>query len=537
MVGRREFLSSALAGGAAMLLAPRGAQGADARVEVLIDEPIGVISPDIYGHFIEHLGGVIYDGVWVGEDSKIPNIGGVRAALVEHMRRIKPSVLRWPGGCFADSYNWRDGIGPRASRPRRTNFWIRDRTKDMDSYQVYDPNHFGTNEFLRFCKLIGSQPYLAANVRSLTPKDFYEWVEYCNAPPGMTTFSKMREANGDREPFGVKYWGVGNESWGCGGNLTAEEYAVEFRKFIAWVPQYGTRLAFIGSGPNGGDRKWTRGFFSKLVEKGPGMLRAMYGWALHYYCGSTGKRNAAEFTADEWYGLLGRADQMERLINEHWSVMGEIDTERRVKLVVDEWGAWHERDKDMPETYLWAYPGTLRDALIAGLTLDTFNRHADKVVMANVAQLINTIHSLFLAREDKFIVTPNFHVFEMYAAHQGAKAVRAVFSAPQVGYTHEGKSASLWGLAGSASMRDKQVTLSVVNPHVSEPRAAEIIVRGASIRSGSATVLSSTDIHARNTFDNPRALQPRQEEIKTGSRTQVYSFAPASVTLLRLDLV
>ena len=201
-IGRREFIGGALVTSAA-LLSPSTTRAADANIEVLINEPIGTIAPEIYSHFIEHLGGVVYDGVWVGEKSKIPNIGGIRSALVEQMRKIKPGVLRWPGGCFADSYNWHDGVGPRSERPRRTNFWIRDSTQNVDSPQVYDPNQFGTNEFMHFCKLIGAQPYFAANLRSLPPKDFYEWVEYCNAPADLSSLSRLRTAAGDREPFEI----------------------------------------------------------------------------------------------------------------------------------------------------------------------------------------------------------------------------------------------------------------------------------------------------------------------------------------------
>ena len=534
-IGRRLFLGNLLAGGA-VLLATRSTRAADARIEVLVNEPIGTIAPEIYGHFVEHLGGVIYDGVWVGEKSKIPNVGGVRSALVEAMRKIKPGVMRWPGGCFADSYDWHDGVGPRASRPRRTDFWINDNTMGSDSPQVYEPNHFGTNEFLRFSKLIGAQPYLAANVRSLPAKDFYEWVEYCNAPANLTTLSKMRAESGDREPFNVRYWGVGNESWGCGGNMTPEEYADQFRRYIAWVPRYGVKLAFIGSGPNSGDWKWTRGFFSRLAERGEGSFNSLYGWALHYYCGSTGKKVSTEYTVDEWYELIGKADRMESLITGHWAIMGEIDARRRVKLIVDEWGAWHDRAKDMPETYLWAYPGALRDALVSGLTLDTFNRHADKVVMANVAQLVNTIHSLFLAYEDKFIQTPNYHVFEMYAAHQGGQSVRTLFSAPTVTYNVGGKPATLWGLQGSASLNGKQLVLTVVNPHHEQPREAEIAVRGATVRAGQVRTLSSTDIHAHNSFANPHALEPKDAELSASGATIVFQFPPASVTRLLLTL-
>ncbi|HKC64042.1 MAG TPA: alpha-L-arabinofuranosidase C-terminal domain-containing protein, partial [Pyrinomonadaceae bacterium] len=483
-----------------------------------------------------HLGGVIYDGVWVGEKSKIPNTGGVRSALVEAMRKIKPGVIRWPGGCFADSYDWRDGIGPRGARPRRTDFWINDKTMGSDSPQVYEPNHFGTNEFLRFSKSIGAQPYLAANVRSLPAKDFYEWVEYCNAPANMTTLSKMRAESGDREPFNVRYWGVGNESWGCGGQMTPEEYADQFRRYIAWVPRYGVKLAFIGSGPNSGDWKWTRGFFSRLAEKGEGSFNSLYGWALHYYCGSTGKKVSTEYTVDEWYELIGKADRMESLITGHWAIMGEIDVRRRTKLIVDEWGAWHDRAKDMPETYLWAYPGALRDALVSGLTLDTFNRHADKVAMANVAQLVNTIHSLFLAYEDKFTQTPNYHVFEMYAAHQGGQSVRTLFSAPNVTYNVGGKPATLWGLQGSASLNGKQLVLTVVNPHHEQARETEIAVRGATVRIGNVRTLSSTDIHAHNSFANPHALEPKDAELNAAGQTIVFQFPPASVTRLLLTL-
>ncbi len=240
---RRDFLNAALTGSVALVCrshsVARQIRAADARIEILLEEPIGKIAPEIYGHFAEHLGGVIYDGIWVGENSKIPNIGGIRKALVDAMLRIKPPVVRWPGGCFADSYNWRDGIGPRNQRPRRTNFWVDawEWPKDApDGPWKYDTNQFGVDDFLRFCQLINAQPYLAANLRSLTARDFYEWVEYCNSPAGSTTLAEMRSAAGQREPYQVRYWGVGNESWGCGGNFTPEEYAAEYRRFSEWVP-------------------------------------------------------------------------------------------------------------------------------------------------------------------------------------------------------------------------------------------------------------------------------------------------------------
>ncbi|MDQ3061289.1 MAG: alpha-L-arabinofuranosidase [Acidobacteriota bacterium] len=550
-IERRKFLKGSLLAGAAEMIAPKSvfSQAAESKVEILINEPIGTINPNLYGHFVEHLGGVVYDGIWVGEKSKIPNYKGIRKALVDNLKKLKPGVIRYPGGCFADQYDWRDGVGPREKRPTRVNFWADTNYKAPENYkqlkdgpQKYESNHFGTDEFLSFCKMVGAPAYLAANLRSRDVRVFQEWLEYCNAPAGLTTWSQERQKNGYKDPHNVSFWGIGNESWGCGGDFLPEEYATEFRKFTAWMPTYGVKLNLIGAGPNGGDLGWTRRFFQKLTEKGSGQLNKLYGWALHYYSGSTGKQNAREYTLDEWYDLIARSDRMEGLINEHWQVMGEFDRERKVKLVVDEWGAWHWQDADMPAGYLYAYAGTLRDALISGLNLDTFQRHADKVVMANPAQLINTIHSLFHAYEDKFVMTPNYHVFEMYMPHSGATAVRTEFISPRVAFTRLDSArkevpANFWGLNGSASINGKTVTLTAVNPDAKNARETEINLNGAKIVLANARVLSSTDIKARNSFENPNALVPRNENVSVGTGGKlVYKFAPASVTRLTLTI-
>ena len=549
---RRDFINNAVAGSLLLLTGGRStvtqSRLAEARIEVLPDEPIGRIAPEIYGHFAEHLGGVIYDGIWVGEASKIPHVGGVRRALVEAMKRIKPSVVRWPGGCFADSYNWRDGVGARAQRPRRPNFWV-DAPEwpkgAPDGPWKYDTNHFGTDEFLRFCQLTGAQPYLAANLRSLTAKDFYEWVDYCNSPAGSTTLSEMRGAAGQREPWKVRYWGVGNESWGCGGNFTPEEYAAECRRFSEWVPRYGLDLAFIGSGPNGGDLGWSRRFFGRLAERG-GFGR-MWGWALHHYSwnvsgGRTsdwfqGKGEAVKYPDDEWYELLSEADRMESLITDHWAVMGEFDRQHRVKLVVDEWGAWYKPGSEAHPSHLLGQQATIRDAVLAGLTLDTFHRHADKVAMANVAQLINCLQALFLAHEDKFILTPTYHVFEMYAAHQGGQSVRTNVSAPRLSYTRQGKPASMRGLNASASLHDRRLILTVTNPDPGAAKETEIGVRGTAVKEVSVLTLTAGDIRAHNSFDHPRVIEPRPAQAATrGGGPLTYTFAPASVTRLQITL-
>lgn len=547
-IRRRTFVGSVLAAGAAALLRPRSAQAAEARIEVLVNEPIGKISPEIYSHFIEHLGAVIYDGIWVGEKSKIPNYNGIRKDLVDNLKRIKPAVIRYPGGCFADQYDWRDGVGPRDKRPTRVNFWADTHYKTTKAYedleggpQKYESNHFGTDEFVSFCRMVGAEPYLAANVRSRDVRVFLEWLEYCNAPANLTTWSTERVKNGYRDPHKVSFWGVGNESWGCGGDFTPDEYATEFRKFTAWLPTYGVPLKLIGSGPNGGDVNWTRKFFEGLALKGGRQIAKLYGWGLHYYCGSTGQQVANEFTENEWYDLLERSNRMESLIEDHWQIMGEFDRERRVKLAVDEWGAWHKQDPDVPPGYLYAYAGTLRDGLISAMNLDTFQRHADKVAMANPAQLVNTIHSLFHTYEDKFILTPNYHVFEMYMPHSGATALRTEFIAPKVGFTRldaqrKETPVTLWGLNGSASLKDKQLTLTVVNPSHSQARETEIAIRGASVISGASRTLTSNDIHARNSFANPRALEPKDGTVQAKGSSFVFQFAPASVTRLVFTL-
>ncbi len=551
MIGRREFIRNSMIGVGALAFARSapymfGADSpADSRIEILLNEPLGTISPNIYGHFTEHLGGVVYDGIWVGENSKVPNVHGLRKELVDEMKKIKAPVVRYPGGCFADSYDWRDGIGPADKRPRRTNFWAGVESPSGPANHKYEPNRFGTNEFVQFCKLIGAQPYLAANVRSLTARDFYSWVEYCNSPAGSTTLADERAAAGFSDPFHVRYWGVGNESWGCGGNFTPQEYAVEFRRFVTWVPGFGENLSFIASGASDDQWSWTRGFLEEIVHRGPEQLRSIYGMGLHYYTwnlsrGRTrdwneGKGDALKFDVVDWYELLREADVMESLVNGHWQVMGEFDKQHHIKLIVDEWGAWYKPGSEMTPGDIIEQTPTLRDALLSGLTLDTFNRHPEKVAMANCAQLINCLNSLYLAHEDKFCVTPIGHVFDMYAAHQGGQSLRSVFSAPDVTYDRDGKPASFWGLKGSASLHDRELVLTVVNPHVTQAREAEIGIRGASIKSGSATILSHTDIHAHNSFEQREAVKPQTKSMEIKGPVH-FIFPAASVTKLTLSL-
>ena len=553
MIARRQFLRTSLAGAGAVFAAKASlpfawaqSGASDARIEILMNEPLGTISPNIYGHFVENLSGVVYDGIWVGPNSEVPNVDGIRKELIDEMRKIKPPVVRFPGGCFADSYDWRDGVGPADKRPRRTNFWAEGEASTAPASHRYDPNEFGTNEFAHFCKLVGGEPYLAANLRSLPAEEFYRWVEYCNSPAGSTTLADLRTSAGFREPFNVRYWGVGNESWGCGGDFTAQEYAVEFRRFTTWVPRFGPELSFIASGPNVEAWEWTHGFFEEMARKGRGSLRSVYGWALHHYAwnlsrGKTqdwnqGKGDAVQFDAVDWYELMREGDRMEGLINGHWQIMGEEDPQHHVKLIVDEWGPWYRPGSELTSGDQLEQLPTLRDAVFSGMTLDTFNRHPEKVAMAACAQLVNCLNSLYLAHEDKFVVTPVGYVFALYASHQGGQALRTIFSAPSIDYDRDGKPASFWGLKGSASLREKDLTLTVVNPHVSQGRETEIGVRGAALKSGQATWLTHSDIHAHNTFDHRDVVTPQTKGVDIKERRLNYTFPPASVTKLALTL-
>jgi alpha-N-arabinofuranosidase len=549
---RRTFLRNAAFTSLALTrLAPAQSKQADAQITLIPSEPIGTIAPEIYGHFIEHLGGVIYDGVWVGENSKIPNTQGIRTAFLDAMRQVKAPVLRWPGGCFADSYDWRDGIGPRAQRPQRSAFWNQE-----------DTNQYGLHEFMTTCRLIGCEPYLAADIRTLPARDFYQWVEYCNAPStpmpnaGINSLAAQRSRNGSPEPFNVRYWGVGNETWGCGVNQTPDEYGELYRRFTTWLPKYAGQpdLRLVACGANGDDARWTAAVMKSITES-----HRPFGFSTHYYTSGNATKFAAgdalQYSTTDYYDLLARGAFMDHIITDSWAALGETDRQHNVKLIMDEWGAWYGKGTELSPHYNLSQQSTMRDALLTGITLDIFQRHADKMAMANVAQTINCIHSLMLAQGDKFTVTPTFHVFKMYLPHRGAQSIRTEFAAPAIvnpiaqeavvgGNSSLGSISAarhLAGLSGSASIATtgggKLLTLTVVNPHLDQPMTTEVSVLGASIVSVTGSVLSAPDVHAHNDFDHPDAVHPVPAGI--GRITEgglLQTFPPASVTTLQLTL-
>jgi len=498
----------------------------EANIKIRLDEHVARINPNIYGHFAEHLGSCIYEGIWVGEDSPIPNTGGIRDDVVEAMKRISPPVVRWPGGCFADDYHWEDGVGPREDRPRTVNaHWG----------QVVDTNEFGTHEFIEFCRRIGAEPYICGNVGSGSPREMRDWVEYCNYS-GDSTRARQRAANGHPEPFRVKYWGVGNENWGCGGNFDTEDYAVQYRRFATFLYDFrDAPLYLIACGPPGSNSEWTRGFFEKL-----GRRRRIHGFAAHYYCGTAG--TATQFSDDQWYQLLHRASLMENLVVQQRAIMDEYDPERKIGLIVDEWGTWHPPEPGREPRFLWQQ-NTLRDALVAALTLDIFNRHADKVVMANIAQTINVLQAMILTEEEKMLTTPTYHVYSMYAPHQGARSLQVSFEAESISFKSSGADGALFSeeslasLTGSASLKEDKLFLTVVNSHVNTPVDATIELSGGEAKSASASVLTHFNTNAHNTFESPNVVVPAPQESLSISGTRFqHTFPAASVTAMSISL-
>ncbi len=445
------------------------------------------INKNIYGHFSEHLGRCIYGGLWVGENSPIPNVNGIRSDVVEALRRIHLPVLRWPGGCFADEYHWRDGIGPKESRKRMVN---------TNWGGVVEDNSFGTHEFLELCRQVGCEPYINANVGSGTVQEMAEWVEYLNSD-GDSTIARQRWANGHKEPFHVKYWGVGNENWGCGGNMQPEYYADVFRRYQTFCRTYGgDRLVRIACGPSGDDPRWTQ----VLMEKAGRYMDAL---TLHHYTvpGTwEHKGSAAGFDLPRYYETLAKADTMAYLLDKHLAVMDIYDREHRVGLIVDEWGCWHDVEAGTNPGFLYQQ-NTMRDAMVAALTLNIFNRRADRVVMANIAQLVNVLQAVILTDGEKMLLTPTYHVFDLYQPHMDAKLLDcAVFSPVMEGGVKQ--------VSASASLKDGAVTVTAAN--LSAESEAEILldVEGFERAKAEGRILTG-ECHAMNTFENPEHVRPQ----------------------------
>ena len=513
------------------MAAPRHAFAADAEIALNPTLAGPEISPHIYGHFIEHLGGVIYDGIWVGANSKIPNIEGIRKQFALDMKQLGAPNLRWPGGCFADSYDWRHGVGPATKRLRDATYWG---SKMPPELHGAEPNLFGTHEFMRLCRLTGASPYLAANVASGSPREFHDWMSYCNAPAGTITLAAERSANGDTEPFNVQYWGVGNESWGCGGLLKPSEYAMLYRLFTSQMPSYGHPF-LIGCGPRGHSLdngvSWTDGFLQGL--QGTFGHPRLSGLSLHFYTDfRPSSFSSAESTPDEWYAVLQKGMQIEKSIQNNWLVMQKYDTARNVRLVIDEWGVWYSRSPQVAPGFQLAQIVTLRDAVHTAMHFDIFNRHAEKIAMANVAQTINCLHSLFLAHEDKFVRTPVFYVFNMYKQHMGARLVSSNIRIDR----SASLPSDLPGLSSSASERQKQLSVTLTNPSLTDQLTVRLRINGSLPLEARADVLTHQAMNAANTFDKPNEVRTRPLDANVSQSSVTVTMPQKSVAAVQIRL-
>ncbi len=472
---------------------PLAAQGTapSATVSLRPDAPGPVVNPNIYGHFAEHLGRCIYEGFWVGEDSKIPNTRGIRNDVVAALKELKIPVLRWPGGCFADEYHWKNGIGPREQRPSMINtHWG----------GVVENNHFGTHEFFDLCELLGTEPYICGNVGSGSVEEMMEWVEYMTSDSD-SPMPNLRRKNGREKPWKLKYFGVGNESWGCGGNMRPEYYADLYRRYNTFAKNYsGNTLYRIAGGANSADYNWT-----EVLMKNAG--KKMNGLSLHYYSTPGGwkkKKRATEFDESGWHGALTAAHFMDELVSNHSLIMDKYDPEKKVGLVVDEWGVWWSVEKGTNPGFLYQQ-NTLRDAMVAALHFHIFQRHADRVTMANIAQTVNVLQAMILTDKEKMLLTPTYWVFEMFKGHQGGTVIPAEVQSPD----YVLGDAKVPVLSASAT-RDASgaMLVSLVNSDPGKALSVSLSLPGADAKSVSGRVLTAPEMQAHNTFEAPDTVKP-----------------------------
>ncbi len=463
-------------------------------VELRLDlaQPGSPVPPEIYGHFAEHIGRGIYEGIWVGPDSDIPNTRGLRNDVLAALRQLHIPVLRWPGGCFADAYHWRDGIGPREQRPRRL---------DVIWGNVIETNAFGTHEFMDLIEELGCKAYLAANLGSGTVQEMGEWVEYLTGTADSTVV-RERRANGREQPWHIDYLGVGNENWVCGGNMRPEYYADEYRRYNNFVrPHYlEPKIHRIACGPNEADTNWTE----VLMERaGP----FMDGLSLHYYSLPTGdwqaKGPATGFDEAAWFATLRAANRMDQLITDHAAIMDRHDPARKVSLVVDEWGAWYDVERGTNRRFLYQQ-NTLRDALVAAVTLHIFHAHCDRVRMANLAQTINVLQALILTDGPRMLRTPTYHVFDLFQVHQGATALPLEWGEVPAYTFGDASLPALSATATRAADGTVHVTFANLDPHHDHP----ITLRGIdSTGAASLCGITASALDAHNTFEEPDLLQ------------------------------
>ncbi len=458
------------------------------------------ISKHIYGHFSEHLGRCIYGGYWVGEDSDIPNTNGIRNDVVDALKEMGIPNLRWPGGCFADEYHWMDGIGPRNMRPTMINTHWGGVTED---------NSFGTHEFMELCHQLGAEPVICGNLGSGTVQEMSQWVEYLNSD-NVSPMTDLRKMNGREEPWGVKYWNLGNENWGCGGSMTPEYYANEMRRYSTYTKNYGdNRLYRVACGPSGADYNW----METLMKNGnPG--RSFQGISLHYYtvCHTWGnKGSATDFNESDYFTTMRKTLFMDELLRKHITIMDKYDPGNRVGLLVDEWGNWHDVEPGTNPGFLYQQ-NTLRDAMVAAVNLDLFNKYCHRVKMANIAQTVNVLQAMILTKDEEMVKTPSFYVYKMYKVHHDATLLPLHLETDL--YRYEGE--SIPALSATASRSgDGKIHLTVSNIDPNSSKTLECVLRGVEgLRVGQGQIITGEEMNAYNDFG-------QEEEVTLSSFSDV----------------
>ncbi len=479
------------------------------------------ISKNIYGHFAEHLGRCIYDGLYVGYDNKvIPNKDGVRLDVINALKKMKIPVLRWPGGCFADNYHWKDAIGPRNKRKPIEN---------MSWGSVRESNAFGTNEFLNLCEELGADAYLAANMGGGTVQETMEWVQYVNHANGTSYLTDMRQQSGRTKPWNVKYWGVGNESWDCGGHMTADFYVNEYKKYATFMTSYANTegLFRIAVGPGSEDYAWTETVMSKIP------LRMIDGLSVHHYSviNWVDKISATNYTEENYFKTMSEAWRMDSFIIKNSMVMDKYDSAKKVALIVDEWGGWYNVEPGTNPNFLYQQ-NTMRDAMIAGLSLNIFNNHCDRVRKANLAQIVTVLQSVILTNKEKILLTPTYHVMEMYNVHQDALMLPV--SVKSENYVLNGK--KLQAVSASAS-KDKmgRTHVSLVNIDASKPQTITINMDGVAAKTVTGRMLTSSKLQNFNSFSNPNLITPQNfTGAKLDGNNLTVTIPPFSLAVLEL---
>lgn len=486
-------------------------------IRIAAEEGAPIISKHIYGHFAEHLGRCIYDGLYVGEESAIPNTAGVRNDIITALKDLKIPNLRWPGGCFADTYHWKDGIGPREERPTIVNTWWGGVTED---------NSFGTHDFLNLCELLDAEPYLSGNVGSGEVQELADWVQYTNFK-GTSPMSDLRRENGRDEPWTVKYWGIGNEAWGCGGNMRPEYYADIYRKYATFMSGADVEggIYKIASGASDDDYNWTEVLMKNIPH------RMLQGVALHHYSviDWEAKGPDVEFNEDFYFKTLQEAWLMEELIQKHTAIMDQYDPGKKVDLIVDEWGGWYNVSEGTNPGFLYQQ-NTMRDAMVAGMTLNIFNNHADRVKMANLAQMVNVLQAVILTEGQKMLLTPTYHVMKMYNVHQDAQLLPVSFESPD--YTYNGESLPAISVSASTD-QNNAVHISLVNIDSKKNHTVTIDVSDLKVKNFSGTILRSERLQDHNTFDDPTRIEPEAyNDIRFKNGTLEIALPPFSVVVL-----